>query len=140
MGFNPTLASVLQEAGYDTVAIVDNANLAASLGYGKGFRVYRETWEEAALETEMDRTRATTEAAVQFLEQARPDRPFLLWLHYVNPHAPYTPPPPFDAAFLDARAAEGPRLPVCPSSRAAPSPSTMGPNSPDIRTSRRRWT
>ncbi len=112
LDFNPTLASVLQEAGYDTVAIVDNANVAASLGYGKGFRVYRETWEEAALETEMDRTRATTEAAVQFLEQARPDRPFLLWLHYVNPHAPYTPPPPFDAAFLDARAAEGPRLPM----------------------------
>jgi IS30 family transposase len=27
-----------------------------------------------------------------------------------------------------------------PSSRAAPSPSTMDPNSPDTRTSRRRWT
>ena len=24
----------------------------------------------------------------------RQDRPFLLWLHYVNPHAPYTPPAP----------------------------------------------
>jgi arylsulfatase A-like enzyme len=112
VGFNPTLASVLQEAGYDTVAIVDNANVAASLGYGKGFRVYRETWEEAALETEMDRTRATTEAAVEFLAGAQADRPFLLWLHYVNPHTPYTPPPPFDSAFLDARAAEGPSLPV----------------------------
>ena len=112
VGFNPTLASVLQEVGYDTVAIVDNANVAASLGYGKGFRLYRETWEEAALETEMDRTRATTEAAVEFLARAQPDRPFLLWLHYVNPHTPYTPPPPFDSAFLDPRAAEGPSLPV----------------------------
>ncbi|HXY39930.1 MAG TPA: sulfatase-like hydrolase/transferase, partial [Vicinamibacteria bacterium] len=35
-----------------------------------------------------------------------------LWLHYVNPHAPYTPPPPFDTAFLDAAAESGPRLPV----------------------------
>lgn len=112
VGFNPTLASVLQEAGYDTVAIVDNANVAASLGYSKGFRVYRETWEEAALQTEMDRTRATTEAAVQFLARAQPDRPFLLWLHYVNPHTPYTPPPPFDTAFLDARTSEGLALPV----------------------------
>lgn len=112
VGFNPTLASVLQEAGYDTVAIVDNANVAASLGYAKGFRLYRETWEEAELETEMDRTRAITEAGIEFLARAQPDRPFLLWLHYVNPHTPYTPPPPFDSAFLDARAEEGPALPV----------------------------
>ena len=46
--FNPTLASVLQEAGYDTVAVVDNPNVAASLGYSKGFARYRETWEEAS--------------------------------------------------------------------------------------------
>jgi arylsulfatase A-like enzyme len=112
VGFNPTLASVLQEAGYDTVAIVDNANVAASLGYSKGFRVYRETWEEPALKTEMDRARATTEAAIEFLAGAQPDKPFLLWLHYVNPHTPYTPPPPHDTAFLDDRAMEGPALPV----------------------------
>ena len=109
---NPTLASVLQEAGYDTVAAVDNANVAASLGYAKGFRDYRQTWEEAALETEVDRTRAITESGVRYLKEAAPDRPFLLWLHYVNPHAPYTPPPPFDTAFLDAKAAQGPSLPV----------------------------
>ena len=109
---NPTLASVLKEAGYDTVAIVDNANLAASLGFAKGFRAYRETWEEPALTTEMDRTRAITEAGLRFLAQARPERPFLLWLHYVNPHTPYTPPPPFDTAFLDERAGAGRSLPV----------------------------
>jgi arylsulfatase A-like enzyme len=109
---NPTLASVLKEAGYDTVAAVDNANLAASLGFAKGFRSYRETWEEAALKTEMDRTRAITEAGLRFLKEARPDRPFFLWLHYVNPHTPYTPPPPFDTAFLDAKATKGRSLPV----------------------------
>ena len=112
LGFNPTLAGVLQEAGYDTMAVVDNANVAASLGYAEGFRVYRETWEEQGLESEMDRTRAITESAVRFLAEARPERPFLLWLHYVNPHSPYTPPPPLDTAFLDARATEGPSLPV----------------------------
>ena len=109
---NPTLASVLSEAGYDTAAIVDNANVAASLGYAKGFRSYRETWEEKALPTEMDRTRAITEAGVRFLRAARPGRRFLLWLHYVNPHTPYTPPPPYDTAFLDAQASAGRSLPV----------------------------
>ncbi|MFI5184989.1 MAG: sulfatase, partial [Vicinamibacteria bacterium] len=61
---------------------------------------------------EMDRARAITEGAVAFLQGARPDRPFFVWIHYVNPHAPYTPPPPFDTAFLDADARSGPRLPV----------------------------
>ena len=111
LDFNPTLASVLKQAGYDTVATVDNPNVAASLGYAKGFDRYRETWEEQALATETDRARAITDDGVRFLEAARPDRPFLLWLHYVNPHAPYTPPPPFDTAFLDDEGPAGPPLP-----------------------------
>ncbi len=112
LDINPTLASVLTGAGYLTAAVVDNPNVAADLGYGKGFESYRETWAEPELKSEMDKTRAITAAGVRFLKEARPERPFLLWLHYVNPHAPYTPPPPHDTAFLDKEAARGPRLPV----------------------------
>jgi len=111
LDFNPTLASVLREAGYDTVATVDNPNVASSLGYARGFLRYRETWEERALATEMDRTRAITADGVRYLSQAKPDRPFFLWLHYVNPHAPYEPPAPWDTAFLDAEATRGATLP-----------------------------
>ncbi len=49
LDFNPTIASVLQAAGYRTVALVDNPNVAAALGYSKGFDTYRETFEEKAL-------------------------------------------------------------------------------------------
>lgn len=112
LDFNETLAGVMQAAGYRTAALVDNPNVAASLGYAKGFDSYRETWEERALATEMDRTRAITAGGIDYLRAASPERPFLLWLHYVNPHTPYTPPPPFDAAFLDGAEAAGPRLPV----------------------------
>ena len=114
LGFNPTLASVLKEAGYLTAAAVDNPNVAAANGYAKGFDSYRETWEEAGLATEADRARAITETALAFFKAAPRDRPFFLWLHYVSPHAPYTPPPPFDSAFLDAAARAGPRLPIAP--------------------------
>ena len=110
LGWNPTLASVLKDAGYETVATVDNPNVASSLGYARGFDRYRETWEEKSLATEMDRTRAITGDGVRYLGQANPDRPFLLWLHYVNPHAPYEPPAPWDTAFLDAEASRGPAL------------------------------
>jgi len=108
--FNPTLASVLQGAGYDTAAIVDNPNVASSLGYAKGFARYRETWEEKGLASEMDRARAITADAAAYLAAASPEKPFFLWLHYVNPHAPYEPPTPWDAAFLDTAAASGPVL------------------------------
>jgi arylsulfatase A-like enzyme len=114
LGFNATLASVLKDAGYATAATVDNPNVAAQHGYAKGFDRYRETWEEPALVTEMDRTRAITEDGVSFLRAATAERPFFLWLHYVNPHAPYTPPPPYDTAFADERARSGPVLPVVP--------------------------
>jgi arylsulfatase A-like enzyme len=110
LDFNPTLASVLEGAGYETVATVDNPNVAASLGYARGFDRYRETWEEKALASEMDRARAITEDGIAFLGEARPERPFLLWLHYVNPHAPYEPPAPWDTAFLDASASRGEAL------------------------------
>jgi len=110
LGFNPTIAEVLRQAGYTTAAIVDNSNVAARLGYAKGFESYRETWEERDLRTEMDRARAITEGSVRFLQGLPRDKPFFLWLHYVNPHTPYTPPPPYDKAFLDGDARTGPRL------------------------------
>jgi choline-sulfatase len=111
LDFNPTLAEVLKKAGYQTAAIVDNPNVAAQHGYARGFDRYRETWTEEKLATEMDRTRAITGDGVAFLDQAPADQPFFLWLHYVNPHAPYTPPAPYDTAFLkDGAAQQGPRL------------------------------
>ena len=113
LDFNPTIAAVLQQAGYATAAAVDNPNVAAQHGYAKGFESFRETWEEQGLASEMDRARAITSEASRVLSAAD-ERPFFLWLHYVNPHGPYTPPPPFDAAFLDAASGSGPSLPVVP--------------------------
>jgi arylsulfatase A-like enzyme len=110
LDFNPSLAQVLKDAGYRTAAVVDNANVAAQHGFGRGFERYRETWQESDLPTEMDRTRAITGEGIAFVENASPGQPFFLWLHYVNPHAPYTPPAPYDTAFLDPASRTGARL------------------------------
>jgi arylsulfatase A-like enzyme len=113
--FNPTLAAVLKGAGYETAAIVDNPNVAARHGYSKGFDRYRETWEEKALDSETARARAITAGAVSFLGERRGGgAPFFLWLHYVNPHAPYTPPAPYDTMFLASPPRPDRRLPVVP--------------------------
>jgi arylsulfatase A-like enzyme len=109
--FNKTMASLLKGAGYRTTAAVDNSNVAAANGYAAGFDAYRQTWEEANLASEADRGRAITESALA-LFAAPPKEPFFLWLHYVNPHAPYTPPPPFDSRFRDEASKGGTILPL----------------------------
>lgn len=90
--FNETLAEVFQKAGYRTAAAVDNGNLDSRLGYAQGFELYEETWLRADT-TELDRTELITRFAEEFVSRKDDDpRPFFLWLHYVNPHAPYDPP------------------------------------------------
>jgi len=112
LDFNPTLASVVKSSGYATAAFVDNANVAAQLGYAKGFDSYLETWQQAELATEMDRARAITDGGIEVIRKATPGRPYFLWLHYVNPHTPYAPPAPFDTRFPDAESRKGPELRV----------------------------
>ncbi len=89
--FNETLAEVFQKAGYRTAAAVDNGNLDSKLGYAQGFDVYEETWLRADT-TEIERTEIITRFGEGILAAKDDPRPFLLWLHYVNPHTPYTPP------------------------------------------------
>jgi choline-sulfatase len=111
LGFNATLASTLRDAGYTTQAVVDNANVSSDWGYAKGFERYRETWKEIKEPPkEIERARLITDDAVSLLGRPTGDKPFLLWLHYVNPHGPYTPPAPFDTMFLDADSRTGPVL------------------------------
>jgi arylsulfatase len=112
LDFNATLASVLKAAGYQTAALVDNANVAAQYGYAKGFDSYRETWQEPGLKSEAERAHAITEGALSVVRAAAAGRPYFLWLHYVNPHAPYAPPAPFDSMFQDGDAGRGPVIPV----------------------------
>ena len=95
-----TVAEVLSGIGWQTVAAVDNANLSKSSGYSQGFDVYRETWTES--DQEIERTQIITQTAVQYLTTfAETRESFFMWLHYVNPHLPYTPPSGFDAAYME---------------------------------------
>jgi len=41
----------------------------------------------------------TTDLALAWLRRRGRDRPFFLWVHYFDPHDPYSPPPPFDSQF-----------------------------------------
>jgi choline-sulfatase len=83
-----TLAEKLRDAGYRTAAFVSAFALAKRFGLGRGFELYDEdfTTERPAKET--------TDRVLAYLANASPE-PLFLWVHYYDPHYPYTPPEPY---------------------------------------------
>ncbi len=109
--FNQTLAETFQEAGYRTGAALDNGNLDQALGFAQGFETYEQTWLTG--ETELERTEAITDFGLDYLSATDDDRPFFLWLHYVNPHTPYDPPEALLSQFRgDGVIPRGPELEI----------------------------
>jgi arylsulfatase A-like enzyme len=96
----PWLPTALKAAGYDTAAFVSASALSGKLGLARGFDLYEDSFDVKELDQRQRHGDATTAAANAWL--ARPhDRPFLLWVHYFDPHYPYTPPAPYDTLYGD---------------------------------------
>ncbi len=105
-GRQETIARVLHDGGYRTAAFVGAYVLDRRFGLSGGFdlyddRVERDPSGRETLEAQR-RGDAVVDAALKWL-QARDARPFFVWIHLYDPHAPYEPP----AAFL-ARARNEP--------------------------------
>ena len=77
-----TLAEDLRDDGYLTAALVVNALLTPDANLSQGFLHY---------EFRLLTTDELTQAAIQWLQENR-KRDFFLWLHYIDPHAPFQPP------------------------------------------------
>jgi len=111
-----TLAERLHTAGYATAAFIGNMVLQRRIGLDAGFDVYDDELpvREANRPDYFERPAApTTERALTWLDQ-QGDRPVFLWLHYQDPHGPYTPPTPFAAAFPELERADEDPLPLLP--------------------------
>lgn len=91
-------AEDFRQAGYRTAAFVSAFPLDRRFGFDRGFDVYDDHLPKG---TDSRRTPyverfadATTDAVLRWLElpaEGAP-RPFFLWVHYYDPHAPYEPP------------------------------------------------
>jgi len=80
-----TVAEILQNAGYETTAFTDGAYLSRQFGY-QGFDRFDDTGN--GIESIYNK-------AVNWLKKGR-SRPFFLFLHTYQVHAPYDPPPAYD--------------------------------------------
>jgi arylsulfatase A-like enzyme len=113
-----TLAEILQEAGYTTIGLMTNAVLRDVFGMTQGFdRVdeFRVEQYDLGLFKTLRRLGIieepksagglpladdVTDKALKWLRRVK-DRPFFLFVHYMDPHHPYFPPPPYDTMFGD---------------------------------------
>ncbi len=88
-----TLAERLVENDIKTAGFYANNWLHPKNGLNQGF----ETWEFVDRDVEA-RTREVVDRGLAFLDSLEDER-FFLYLHVVDPHAPYDPPPPYDKRF-----------------------------------------
>ncbi len=79
----------LRAAGYETAAFVTNPNVNSTFGFDRGFDEFKYLGEEAGSDT-------VNEEVVDWLEARSSQDPFFLWVHTLDPHAPYVAPDAFN--------------------------------------------
>lgn len=95
-----TLAERLSAEGYRTAAFVSAAVLEKRYGLDQGFELYDDDLSRGGNRRSPrmvpDRPAGVTvDAAVQWLDGLGSDEKFFVWVHCYDPHAAYSPPPPF---------------------------------------------
>jgi arylsulfatase A-like enzyme len=81
-----TLGELAQQDGFRTLAVVSNHILTPARGLDRGFDVYDSAGDVRGAPE-------TTDAALAHVGEVEPDAKLLLWVHYIDPHVPYHPPP-----------------------------------------------
>ena len=98
----PTLAERLSAAGYDTAAFVAAFVLNRIFGLDRGFALYddgpAEETELVGMFRSVADARERVDAAIEWLGRPR-QRPFFMWLHLFDVHAPHVAPGPFAQRF-----------------------------------------
>lgn len=92
----PTLAELLAEWGIPSAGFVGALPLRRRFGLARGFAVWDEPPPPKERGLDERSAAAVTDAALAWLSTA-PEGRWMAFVHYWDPHAPYTPPPPFDA-------------------------------------------
>lgn len=96
-----TLAEQFGDAGYETAAFVGNMMLSPRTAIDTGFDIYDFDLQQSELNRPLYQERSaelTTRRAMSWLALER-DAPWFLWVHYQDPHGPYTPPEEHAALF-----------------------------------------
>ena len=86
-----TVAEVLQAEGYSTAAFVTNPNVVKTFGFTQGFDEFTRKLKRPSDEV--------NQMVFDWFDGRDDEAPFLLYVHTMDPHAPYAPPEPFRSRF-----------------------------------------
>ncbi|UCF80660.1 MAG: sulfatase-like hydrolase/transferase [Acidobacteriota bacterium] len=102
-----TLAEILQKEGYETGAVTGAYVVHSMFGLSQGFSTYANVENPPPSERDPFETRISdrlgedvTHMAEAWLKERK--SPWFLWVHYYDPHSPYTPPEPYAARYKHA--------------------------------------
>lgn len=96
-----TLAESFKAAGYKTGAVIASYVLTRSYGFSQGFDYFDDRLREIPgtdPEKIADDVVASTNRSLG--QEIQP--PFFLWVHFYDPHFPFTPPEPYRTRFLNS--------------------------------------
>jgi arylsulfatase A-like enzyme/Flp pilus assembly protein TadD len=101
----PTLATVLKQAGYTTGAVIGAAVLDSRFGLNQGFDFYYDHFDFSRLDEanldEMERPgNVVADLTLEWLSKNW-QKKFFLWMHLYDPHYPYRPPEPYSREYAD---------------------------------------
>jgi arylsulfatase A-like enzyme len=87
----PTLAEIFKDEGYKTGAVISLGVLKSKFNLNKGFDYYYDDLPKNG--QPFNRAEVVTEMGKSWLEKnVGEEDNFFLWLHYSDPHEPYSPP------------------------------------------------
>jgi arylsulfatase A-like enzyme/tetratricopeptide (TPR) repeat protein len=103
----PTLAESFTRTGYATAAVLGSPVLSRRFGLSRGFDEYDDRFgasteeQEAGLPNIKRPAETVVRLGLAWLDSKPAGKPFLLWLHFYDPHLPYRAPEPFRSRFAD---------------------------------------
>ncbi|MGH2570958.1 MAG: sulfatase-like hydrolase/transferase [bacterium] len=100
----PTLATILRARGYETAAVIGAYVLIDRTGLDAGFDRYDDEFKKPRQQGQAYRERRAAEivaSASEWLAGRSSGKPFFLWTHFFDPHAPYDPPEPFASRYRE---------------------------------------
>jgi len=76
-----TIPTFMKSQGYSTFGIADNMNICAELGFARGFDRFTSTIYKGAAQV--------NKTLGEWLPEIVKSEPYFVYLHYMDPHAPY---------------------------------------------------
>lgn len=96
-----SLAEILKNNNYLTSAFIGAYVLDSEFGLNQGFDFYDDIFitPDYLVKHEPQRLAEDVYNSVDRWFEENHDKRFFVWVHYYDPHYPYTPPPPFDVNY-----------------------------------------